>query len=137
MFEIIEHTADIGLRARGATEAEMFESAALGLVSVAVDLERAVPRLAYPIAASGEDRESLLVNWLSEALYYLDGERIVLCRFRVERLEPCRIAGQAWGEPREAGRHHPKIIVKGVTYHQLRIERDRAGNWCAEVYLDI
>jgi SHS2 domain-containing protein len=40
------------------------------------------------------------------------------------------------GEPRDAARHRARLIVKAVTYHQLKIER-RGGVWAAEVYLDI
>ncbi len=123
MFEILEHTADIGLRARGATLEEAFEEAATALSSVVVEIEDIEPRLSYPIAASGEDDESLLVNWLSEVLYYLDARRVVLRRFRVEHFGEGRAAGQAWGEPRDTARHRPKVIVKGVTYHQLKIEQ--------------
>ena len=94
------------------------------------------PSILYPIAASGDDGESLLVNWLSEVLFYLDGRRVVMRRFRVEQLTSRQVIGQAWGEPRDPLRHHPKLIVKGVTYHQLKVSRTEKG-WCAEVYLDI
>ena len=136
MFEILEHTADIGFRARGRTREEMFANAALALESVAVEIERVEPKILYPIAAAGEDDESLLVNWLNEVLFYLDGRRVVMCRFRVEQIEADRIVGQGWGEPRHSERHPPKLVVKGVTYHQLKISRT-GGGWCAEVYLDI
>ena len=136
MFEILEHTADIGILARGATREEMFEEAAAALVSVSVDPAAIEPRAVFPIAASGEDAESLLVNWLSEVLYYLDARRVVFGRFRVDRLTEREAAGQAWGEPRDARRHPPRVIVKGVTYHQLRI-REFEGGFEARVFLDI
>lgn len=136
MFEILEHPADIGFRAWGKTREEMFENAALALESVALELDGVEPKLSYPIAAAGEDEESLLVNWLSEVLYYLDGRRVAMRRFRVERLEPHRISGVGFGEPRDLKRHPAKLIVKGVTYHQLEITRDAEG-WRARVFLDI
>ena len=136
MFEILEHTADIGFRAWGRSREEMFENAALALESVAVDVAEVEPLTPYPIAASGEDEESLLVNWLSEVLFYLDGRRIAMRRFRVEQLTASEVAGQGWGEPRDAERPRSKLVVKGVTYHQLRITRT-GGGWSAEVYLDI
>ncbi len=136
MFEILEHTADIGFRARGRTKKELFANAALALESVAVELAQAQPRTPYPIAVTGEDDESLLVNWLSEVLYYLDGRRVVMSRFQVYELSPGAIRGQGWGEPRDPERHPPKLVVKGVTYHQLKITKDAQG-WRAEVYLDV
>jgi SHS2 domain-containing protein len=136
VFEILEHTADIGFRAWGRTREEMFENAALALESVAVELDNIEPKLAYPVAAAGEDDESLLVNWLSEVLFYLDGRRVAMRRFRVKKLTSGQVVGQAWGEPRDPERHQSKLVVKGVTYHQLKISRGERG-WCAEVYLDI
>ncbi len=136
MFEILEHTADIGFSARGDTLEELFQEAAAALVSVILDLDRIEPRVQYPLAASGDDRESLLVNFLSEVLYSVDGERIALRQFRIETLDETRIAARAFGEPIDPARHHSKLIVKGVTYHQLRIWRDAEG-WAAEVFLDI
>jgi SHS2 domain-containing protein len=136
VFEILEHTADIGLRAWGATLQEAFENAATALSAIVVELDDIEPRIAYPIAASGDDDQSLLVNWLNEALYYLDARRIVLRRFRIEHFADGRVAGQAWGEPRDPVKHRPKVIVKGVTYHQLKIEQ-RPDGCEVQVFLDI
>jgi SHS2 domain-containing protein len=136
VFEILEHTADTGFRARGRTKAEVFSNAALALESVAVALSDVEPRFPYPIAVIGEDDESLLVNWLSEVLYYLDGKGIVMSRFQIDELGPGTVRGQGWGEPRDPSRHCAKLLVKGVTYHQLKIVKDARG-WCAEVYLDV
>ena len=136
MFEILEHTADIGFRARAGTLPELFEAAALALVAVALEPEDIQPRTPHDIDASGEDTESLLVNWLNEVLFLLDAERLALARFHIERFEENRVAGQAFGEPFDPARHHARLIVKGVTYHQLRIWQDEQG-WGAEVYLDI
>ncbi len=136
MFEILEHTADIGFRASGETAARMFENAALALASIAFDVEQVSPREPYPMAVTAEDYESLLINWLNEALYYMDARRVVPKRFEVERIGPESVVGRCWGEPLDAQRHQAKVIVKGVTYHQLKIER-AGGIWRATVFLDI
>ena len=136
MFEILHHSCDIGFRARGRTRIEMFASASLALESLAFELNQAQPRLPYPIAVTGNDYESLLVNWLSEVLYYLDGKQVLMSRFRIDELTSTSARGQGWGEPRDAQRHPAKLLVKGVTYHQLKIAKDAEG-WMAEVYLDI
>ncbi len=114
----------------------MFVSAALALESLTVELDQVQPRSAYPIAVTGEDDPSLLVNWLSEVLYYLDAKRVVMSRFQIDELGPGAVRGQGWGEPLDPDRHPAKLLIKGVTYHQLRIARDAQG-WCVEVYLDV
>lgn len=136
MFEILEHTADIGFRAWGATPAELFVHAALALESIAVDTSHVEERYVYPLAAGGEDYETLLVNWLNEVLYYVDGERVVMGRFQIDQISPERVSGKGWGEPRDPVRHAPRLVVKGVTYHQLSV-KEEGGRWVAQVFLDI
>ena len=136
MFEVLEHTADTGFRAWGATREAMFAAAAEALVSIAIEIADVEPRSPYEIGARGEDEESLLVNFLNEVLYQLDGARIAFRRFEVNQIEGDRIAATGWGEPRDAERHRARIVVKGVTYHQLRITHTLERSE-AEVYLDI
>jgi SHS2 domain-containing protein len=136
MFEILEHPADIGFRTWGKTAAELFQNAAVAMVSIAIDLSQVSPRREYPLAAAGEDYESLLVNWLSEILYWTDGHQTVLGEFQVNQIEPTRVSGIGRGEPRDPERHPAKVIVKAVTYHQLKVIESPDG-WQAEVYLDI
>jgi SHS2 domain-containing protein len=114
----------------------LFSNAALALAALAVDLDAAEPRQCFPLAAAGEDEAALLVNWLSEVLYHLDGRRLVLCRFQVDEVEAGAVQGKAWGEPWDPARHVARRVIKGVTYHQLRIGKDESG-WIAEVFLDI
>ena len=73
MFEILEHTADIGFRARASTLPQLFESAAEALVAIAMETENIEARESYRLAAEGDSEEALLVNWLSEVLYYVEG----------------------------------------------------------------
>lgn len=136
MFEILEHTADIGFRARGRTLEGVFESTAEALVALALEVDEVAARECYTLAAEGEDLESLLVNWLSEVLYWLDGRRVGLRRFEVKEITSGRVAAEGFGEPLDPARHRAKLVVKGVTYHQLRVVQDERG-WVAEVYLDI
>ena len=136
MFEILEHTADIGFRARGRTLAQLFETSALALLSIALELEEVSASLEYPLAATGSDYESLLVNWLSEVLYWVDGRQLAFHHFRVDEISPTAVRGTGVGEPRDPVRHRTRLIVKGVTYHQLKVVQIVDG-WRSEVFLDI
>jgi len=134
-FEVLEHTADIGFRAWGSTFEEMLSSAAMALVAIAMEVDDIDPREPYPIAAQGEDRESLVVNWLNEVLYLVDGRLLALRRVEMKECSETAVSGVAWGEP-HTEKHRAKLIVKGVTYHQLKVE-PTANGWFCEVYLDI
>jgi SHS2 domain-containing protein len=136
MFELLEHTADVGFRVRGRALEELFAAAGEALQAIAFDTAAVEPRERYALSASGEDLESLLVNWLSEVLYWMDGRRVLIGRFEILELTPERIAAEGWGEPWDPARHPARTGVKAVTYHQLRVAREGEG-WVAEVYLDI
>jgi SHS2 domain-containing protein len=136
MFEILEHTADIGFRAKADSLPELFECAAEALVATTMETENIDPRESYGLSAEGDSLESLIVNWLNDVLYHVDGRRLALRNFKVRHFDLRRTSGEALGERRDAERHPGKLIVKGVTYHQLKIKQDGAG-WFCEVYLDI
>lgn len=135
-FEILEHPADIGFRAFGQTLAHLFENAALALVSIASEVQDVEPHHEYPLEAEGSDPEALLVAWLSEVLYWFDGKRIAFRSFRVTEMDSERLSAVGLGEPRNANRHRAKLIVKAVTWHQLKIAQ-ADGGWMADVYLDV
>jgi SHS2 domain-containing protein len=135
-FEVLEHPADIGFRAFGGTLPELFAHSALAMLSIAADPAAVLPRHEYSLAVESGDRESLLVDWLNEVLYWFDGKRIAFRDFRVTQFRETAIQAVGTGEPRDPLRHPARLIVKAVTYHQLKIER-RGGLWVAEVYLDI
>jgi SHS2 domain-containing protein len=136
MLEILDHPADLGFRVRGNTMRELFGAAAEALMSVAVVMESVTPRSKHSMSAHADDPESLLVNWLSEVLYWLDGKKMVFRRFVLLEAGPTRVRAEAFGEPRDPSHHRGKIIVKGITYHQLKLWQDETG-WWADIYLDI
>jgi SHS2 domain-containing protein len=135
-FEVLEHPADIGFRAYASTLAEVYVASAIAMLSIADDPAAAEPRVRYPLAVESGDRESLMVDWLSEVLYWYDGKGIAFREFQVEAFREDAIRAIGLGEPRDAERHRARVIVKAVTYHQLKIER-RGDLWVTEVYLDI
>jgi SHS2 domain-containing protein len=104
----------------------------LALLSIAGEPQSVAPRGEYLLNAEATDYESLLVAWLSEVLFWLDGKRVGFHRLQVTRLDPVRVDAVGFGEPGHAG----KLIVKAVTWHQLRIARTTEG-WAADVYLDV
>lgn len=135
-FELLDHPADIGFRAHGAGLAELFANSAQALVFILLDPSRIDLVQKISISASGGDYESLLVNWLNEVLYYTDCKSFAAGSFEILKIDQTRIEAIAIGEPRRPDKHPAKIVVKGVTYHQLRIAQE-GGEWFAEVYVDV
>src|SRR5438445_475122 len=120
-FDILEHPADIGFRAFGGSMAELYANSAMAMLSIAGDPTAAERRAEYPITVESGDREGLLVDWLNEVLYWYDGKLIAFREFRVDAISDERIAAVGVGEPRDPERHRAHLIVKAVTYHQLRV----------------
>lgn len=135
-FRVLEHTADIGFEAFGATREEVFANAARALIHLVVDLDSIVPREEVTLQSAGPDAPSLLVNWLSEILYLHDTEGWLFRDFEVRNLRDTGLAAVARGEKFDRTRHQAKLLVKAITYHQLALEHTPEG-WRAQVYVDI
>ena len=126
-FELLEHTADLGFRVRAGSEEELFAAAGGALASIVMDTSAAAARERYAIAPLEGPVEERLVHYLNEVLWLMDAGGVAPARW-----EPDAV----WGEPRDPAKHPPRLVVKAVTFHQLRVWR-HADRWGAEVYLDV
>ncbi len=135
-FEVIDHTADVGIIAYGAEIKQVFVNAALALFSLITELEDVGEELKYDVEVASEDRESLLVEWLNELVYLFDAEHVLLKRFDIQGLSNTRLKAACYGEKFAPARHRIKTGVKAATYHMLRIEKDNKG-YKAQVIFDI
>jgi SHS2 domain-containing protein len=134
-FEILEHTADVGLRARAGTAEELFEALGEGLASLqgawfpGEGSERRV-------IVEAPDPEALLVAWLDELLYQQEAEDAVFSSLAVDLVEDTRLEARVGLAPRE-DRRLEGVGVKAATYHRLQVTREPEGGWLAQVYLDV
>jgi SHS2 domain-containing protein len=132
-FEELDHTADVGIRAYGATLEELFANAAAGMSSLITDLDRVVPKGEVVVRVKGEDMGELLVNWLQELLFLHETQHLLLCEFDVT-LDGLALNARARGEGIDKGRHELKLAIKAVTYHNLKIDPAKG---VAEIIFDI
>ena len=136
-FEILEHTADIGLRAWADSREALFENCALGL---AVILDRQTTAGATeamnPISVKLEasDVEALLVEWVNEVLFALEDDEACLAAVRVRRVNERDLTAEL-DVARCAGAPEATEL-KAATYHQLSVRRGDTG-WEATVYFDV
>jgi len=136
MYELFEHTADLGLRATAPDLDTLFADAAACLFSAIVeDLASVRPVQEVRVELTGDDREYLLFDWLKELLYRFDADHLLFGRFEV-RVRADGLIGTAWGEPFDPARHVLDHEVKAITYHELKVEQVEDG-WLAEVVVDI
>lgn len=135
-FKILEHPADVGIEASGASLREAFEHAATGLMSIILDLSLVEIQESKIIKLRANDPEQLLVRWLSEILYLFDGKGFVPKEFSVSALSPTSLTALIRGEQFSATMHRTKLDVKAVTYHQVMVREESDGGY-VRVFLDI
>jgi SHS2 domain-containing protein len=133
-FEILEHTADVGILARGDTVEEVFEQATLGLTDI---LGISQPGRGGPVVVevAGDDLGSLLVDWLSEVLWLHDSRDAFVTNVEVLSVKDGRAVGAVTLVPRR-GADVTGTQVKAITYHQLAVEEVPDG-WTARVFVDV
>ena len=136
-FELLEHTADVGIRAWAGSLEEAFERATEGLAEVLGALGTGAwgPGDPVPVEVTADDLGGLLVDWLNEVLWLREVREAALAGVEVERVGD----GVARGTVALAsgGAAPDGTFVKAVTYHRLRVEPDPGGGWLVEVYLDV
>lgn len=132
-FEILEHTADVGVRAWSATLEETFRQSTLGLLDI-VGAWQPGEGMREAIAVEGPDLGALLVDWLGEVLYLQEVRDVVVTEVHTERVGEGRAHG--WVELAERPPTIEGTAVKAITYHQLQVEQID-DSWVATVYLDI
>jgi SHS2 domain-containing protein len=136
MYELFDHTADLGLRVTAATLDELFADAARGLFAMIVERPDAIePRVDVKFDIPGEDKAFLLFDWLRALLTTSEIDGVVFGEFTVT-VRDNGITATAWGEPLDPAKHGLGREVKAITYHELKVEQTRTG-WLAEVIVDI
>lgn len=135
-YQLIEHTADMGIDIQGDDPADLFLQAALGLLAIISAPMQAVGRQLQRVQVAGEDRGELLVNWLNEIIYLLETKGFYPLTFHIDEAGEKYLQARIEGEPFDPSRHPVEREVKAVTYHRLRIE-EVGGRWRAQVFVDL
>ena len=136
-FEDLGHTADLGVRVRGATADETLARLVLALASLlAGGGEVAAEREERIAVAGGPGLALSAVALLREVLY-----RFAAGRLLPAACEPISIRPDGAEAIVAFGRHDPErhgegADVKAVTQHAARFEREGDG-WVAQVVFDV
>jgi SHS2 domain-containing protein len=121
-YELVEHTADIGVKAYGKTVAEAFEHAAQGMFDIITDESTIESIGEYNILLEAPDLEQLLVDWLSKLLFLNDAEDLVFGKFVVTIIGN-HLSAKIFGEKYDTKKHRMGTEIKAVTYHMLQVHK--------------
>ncbi len=126
-YEIIDHTADVGIKAYGKTLDEAFENAAKGMFDIITDKSEIEPIGQYDIKLEAPNLEQLLVDWLSELLYLNSAQNLVFGLFKVMELDEKKpkLYARAFGEKFNFSKHKIGSEIKAVTYHILEVKNKK------------
>ena len=135
-FEILDHTADIGLQGYGKTLEELFAHMALGMFSLIAETTTIQPMASIPILAQAEGPELLLAAWLREILFAAARDQMVFVNCRVHQVMPAGMTGEVTGEVADPQRQTIFREIKAVTQHALSV-RQEGDLWTARVLFDV
>jgi len=139
-YEILPHTADLRIRARGKTREELFLNALRGMSAVLQPLDAVRGRPAAVSRGGGDvrrevklsspDSASLLIDFLSEALALSQINREVYTDVTFDELAEKSLRGTLIGLPVSG----LEKDIKAVTYHGVEIRETDAGYEATVIY---
>ena len=135
-FELVDHTADLRIIARGDGFAKALAWVATGMFSVIVDMEDIKALDSMEVYVESSSRETLVVDWLNELIYRFEGEGFLPKAFYI-RLgnNDTVIRARCKGEHIDPARLEVKTSVKAATHHASEVTYN--GEWRLQVVLDI
>jgi SHS2 domain-containing protein len=135
-YKLLNHTADLAIQVRGKDVKNLFENAAKALMHIMLRGNTSGKMSSVHISLSGQDPADLLVRWLGEILYLLQGEGLVVSSSTIQSLTAAQLEAMVEVVPFDPEIHEIQSEVKAVTYHQLEVA-DKGDRWEARVTFDI
>ena len=121
-FQEQPHTADWALGVWAPDLVGLLQEAARGMYALMHTRLQAEPREAYRFEIAALDRETLLVMFLSELLYFTQRDDVAFDQFDLTH-DGKRLIAEVEGAPIESVAKE----IKAVTYHNLAVRETERG----------
>lgn len=135
-YELIDHTADLGLRISATDPAELFTTAAMALFEQIADTTGLAGSETLTLTVEGGDWADLMVNWLRELLYLWSGDGLLISQVTIGEISENRLCAALLADRYQSERHSIRNEIKAVTYHQIEVRAVETG-WTAQVIFDV
>lgn len=122
-YILVDHTADMMVRAFGETLEECYANAGYALFDQTVDLSGIGTSEETEFRVSGIDDEDRLYSLLSELLFIEDCDNLILKEIEVE-FDGDDVVCRDRGETLDRSRHRIRSEIKAVTYHMMEVDRE-------------
>jgi len=135
-YEVLEHTADIGIRVKSSGLAGLFKNAGLAITGISAEKQKTQ----YPekhkivITQKADNLEELFVNWLNELLSASAVESLIFEDIQINQINEKFVDAIAIGS--DIRNYKVNTEIKAATYHQLKIQKS-GSLWLAEVIFDV
>ncbi len=135
-YELIEHTADIGIRLKAKDLEDLFRKAALAMFDIIAEKKSPVssPRSPANFNLSADNLDELFVNWLNDLLSLSAAKDLIFCDFKIDKLDESGLSASAVGEA--VKNYKINTEIKAATYHELKLEKVKSG-WQAQGIFDV
>lgn len=117
--------SDVMFEAYGKNLNELFENAALALLSVICDLKKVKPEKKERFEIKGTDLGDLMFNWLSAVIAISETENMFFSKVKVIEISSKKIVAELYGEP--ISPEKGGTVVKAVTYYGFNLEKTKKG----------
>ena len=135
-YEMIDHTADLGVVVYGKDLKNLFANAGWVLFDLITDINKVKAISQTNISLSANGLEELMVSWLGEFIYLREAKSMLFCQFKIHKISSHNLEASALGEPYQPSRHELRNEIKAATYHQLKIEKVDA-QWRGQIIFDV
>lgn len=142
-IRLLDHTADVGIEIEARSLEALYAESLLAFTDIITGLATVAEAREWSFTVAADSSQDLWVEMLEQALFLFETEALLPARAAVTVAAPTSDAAglhaqvHAWGEVYSAERHPLKVLIKGVTYHQLEVEELAAGRWRGRVIFDI
>jgi len=135
-YQIIDHTADLGIIVKGPDVKNLFILAARAMTDLMVKGDIRDKVAIRDVLVEGEDFPDLMVRWLGEILYLFEGENLIVNSIEIKSISPIKLKSKLTLTSFQPKHHHILREIKAVTYHQISVNKANDG-WEAKVIFDI
>ncbi|MDA3895407.1 MAG: archease [Desulfobacteraceae bacterium] len=135
-YELIDHTADIGICITEASIKGLFEISALAMFEQIADTTNLVGSHTKEIHVKGIDRTDLLINWLRELLCCWTIDNCLVREITIITINNNHLSANITYDEFELKTHEILKDIKAVTYHGASVEEVDNG-WQATIIFDV
>jgi SHS2 domain-containing protein len=140
MIRMLDHTADVGFELAAPTLEALFDEARQALLMTLFEEPPKGGEEERLVRLSGPDRETLLVRWINELVFFVQEESFVPTgaelRIREQSEKALSLEARLLGVPLDLEGHGFQGEIKSATFHGLDVTPGNDG-WQTRVILDV